>query len=58
MRTATDVVGARYPFESISHDLPKRLKPREEVEVRVYPLDEFPRRICPYVGRVESPVPP
>ena len=51
------VVGERAPFE-ISHDLPKRLKPRDEVEVRVYPDEAFPTRICPYVGRVESPVPP
>ena len=32
--------------------------PREEVAVKVYPLEALPRRTCPYDGVVFSPVPP
>ncbi len=33
-------------------------RPRDEVEVSVYPDEEFPTRICPNVGALVRPVPP
>ena len=33
-------------------------RPREDVAVSVYPLDELPTSTCPYVGEDVSPVPP
>ena len=52
------VVGVRKPETTLQSVKEEPRSPREDVAVSAYVPPVCPTRSCPYVGSVESPVPP